>query len=255
MGYPYKLRTDKEDLRDRVFSSTLYPTVAHLPSIVDLRMDMPPVVDQGNLGSCTSNAIADGLMWYYLWKHSGEDSVQLSRLYHYFHERMMEGTITEDSGASIRDGMKVAANGVCPELDWKYLVENFTVTPPASAEQDAPKYRISEYHRVTSLLNLKATLAHGQPVAMGIVIYESFESDGVAKDGRVPLPNPEIEKMLGGHAVLAVGYDDSKELVTVRNSWGDGWGDKGYFYLPYEFFNPMRHLVSDMWTAPGVVGF
>jgi len=103
---------------------------------------------------------------------------------------------------------------------------------------------------VTDLTALKTALAEGYPVVLGINVYESFESDQVAKTGIVPLPE-DSEKLLGGHAVLAVGYKDDvvnidQGVVIVRNSWGEGWGDKGYFYLPYSYFTK---YVSDMWTG------
>ncbi|WP_238473218.1 C1 family peptidase [Desulforamulus profundi] len=161
---------------------------------------------------------------------------------------MLEGTIDEDSGATIRDGMKVLKNiGVCPESDDPYNVDKFTQPPTLRDILDAHHYKISQYHRVSNLTMLKTSLAEGLPVVTGMLVYESFESDEVAKTGTVPIPYTETEQLLGGHAVLVVGYDDTKQWAVVRNSWGENWGDQGYFYLPYQYW--IRGLVIDMWTG------
>lgn len=241
MARKYLLKADPVDTRDFLFS----PKTKELPKRIDLRDKMPPVVDQGRLGSCTSNAIVSGLREYLLLQE-GKD-IRLSRLYHYWHERALEGTINEDSGATLRDGMKVLKKfGVCPEEDFPYEIERFTEQPSEQAEKDAAQFKISEYHRVPTLNKLKAALADGLPVAIGIVVFESFESEEVAQTGIVPMPK-WYEQELGGHAMLAVGYDDEKGHVIVRNSWGPDWGDGGYCYLPYDYF---RHrIVFDMWTG------
>jgi C1A family cysteine protease len=243
----YKLKPDTEDLRDRVFRATLFKTKIVLPKVVDLRNGCSRVVDQGELGSCTANAIASGLREY--WENQTGTITLLSRLWLYWEERNLEGTVNEDSGALIRDGMKVLQQlGCAPEADWPYDITKYRQTPPVQSTIDATKFKITEYHRVTNLTVLKAALAEGYPVVIGIKVYESFESDKVAQTGIVPLPKPG-EKFLGGHAVLAVGYKDdtkTKGFVTCRNSWGENWGDKGYFYLPYGFF---ANYVIDMWTG------
>jgi C1A family cysteine protease len=93
---------------------------------------------------------------------------------------------------------------------------------------------------------MKACLASGYPFIFGFTVYDSFESDAVAKTGIVPMPS-KTELVLGGHAVMAVGYDDSKKWFIVRNSWGEDWGDKGYFYIPYDYLTN-KNLASDFWT-------
>lgn len=245
----YKLKLDTEDLRDKVFRSMRFTTKAVLPKSVDLRSGCSQVVDQGELGSCTANAIASGLREY--WEKQAGKLTPLSRLWLYWEERNMEGTVNEDAGAFIRDGMKVLQKmGCAPEADWPYDVAKFTEAPPTKATTDAALFKITEYHRVTDLTALKSALAEGYPVVLGIGVYESFESDQVAKTGIVPMPK-RGEKLLGGHAVLAVGYKDDANnigqgVVIVRNSWGRSWGDKGYFYLPYSYF---AKYVTDMWTG------
>lgn len=247
----YKLKPDREDLRDRVYRTSFYKIPVGLPKNVDLRAGCSQIVDQGELGSCTANAIASGLREF--WELEAGNLTLLSRLWLYWQERYLEGSVDEDAGATIRDGMKVLQQlGCAPEADWPYDIEKFTQTPPEKATKDAPKYKIAKYHRVPNLTTLKTALAEGYPVVIGIKVYQSFESDQVAKNGVVPLPT-RWEQFLGGHAVLAVGYNDTKgtiyedqSYVICRNSWGETWGDKGYFYLPYSYFNG---YVTDMWTG------
>jgi len=245
----YKLKSDTEDLRDRVFRSTQYKTRSVLPKIVDLRSFCSPVVDQGELGSCTANAIASGLREY--WENLSGKLTLLSRLWLYWKERYIEGTVNEDAGAYIRDGMKVLQKlGCAPEADWPYDITKFKQTPPTKSTTDATRFKITQYHRVTDLVALKSALAEGYPVVIGIKVYESFESYQVAQTGIVSLPE-RGEQFLGGHAVLAVGYKDDTKIkgqgvVICRNSWGESWGDIGYFYLPYSYF---ASYVTDMWTG------
>ncbi|AFM40927.1 xylellain [Desulfosporosinus acidiphilus SJ4] len=244
----YKLKHDKVDARDKIFYSALHKQMT-LPPLVDLRNGCSPVVDQGELGSCTANAIASGLREFQELR-SGK-LTPLSRLWLYWGERKLEGTVDEDSGASIRDGMKILHKfGCAPENDWPYDISKFTQTPPVVSFLDALHYKISEYHRVSDLLALKAALATRYPVVIGIKIYESFESEEVARNGIVPLPQ-QGEQYLGGHAVLAVGYKDDAQntnsgVVICRNSWGGNWGESGYFFLPYAYF---AENVVDMWTG------
>jgi C1A family cysteine protease len=170
----------------------------------------------------------------------------------------MEGTVSEDAGASIRDGMKSVANqGVCPESEWPYNIKKFTVKPTKQCYTDALKFRSVVYRSVPQNLNsIKSALATARGVVFGISVYESFESDAVAKTGIVPLP-AKGEKMLGGHCVRLVGYTDSG-LADVpagyfigMNSWGTGWGLKGFFALPYAYVtNP--NLASDLWVVNAV---
>jgi C1A family cysteine protease len=248
MQRKYLLKRDHPDLRDYVYRSRTIKNVSDLPKTVDLRNNMSPIVDQGQLGSCTANAIVSGLREYLLIK-AQKALVRLSRLFLYYEERKLEGTIAEDSGASLRDGMKVLAQiGVCPEEDYAYDVTKFTTAPSVKAYTDAVLYKISEYHRVVNLNSLKIALSEGQPVVFGFEVYQSFESEKVAKTGIVPKPKKN-ETILGGHAVLAVGYVDkgkSSGRLIVRNSWGQAWGDHGYCYMSYSVFDA---LVMDMWTG------
>ncbi|OCT16483.1 xylellain [Paenibacillus pectinilyticus] len=241
------MKQDLEDLRDLIFHHN-HTDATTLPASVDLRPKLSPVVDQGQLGSCTANAIASGL-GEYLELQAGKPLTRLSRLYLYWHERSMEGTVNNDSGAYIRDGMKVLQTlGCAPETDYPYDISKFTLPPSTKAETDARAFKISEYHRVTDFTSMQAALAAGSPVVLGISVYASFESAAVAATGMVSLPK-HGEQLLGGHAVLAVGYKKIGDALyaIVRNSWGTSWGDHGYFYLPKTFFD--KGYVSDMWTG------
>jgi C1A family cysteine protease len=235
---------DKKDNRDFRFSSK--KTLAEMPLKIDLTPNMPPVYDQGQLGSCTANAIA-GAFEFLLPKEKKEDFTP-SRLFIYYNERAKEGTVNEDAGAMLRDGIKVCAKmGVCKELTWPYIIEQFTVQPTDACYAEALDHQVLKYERLSNdLTGMKQCLASGYPFVFGFTVYESFESTQVAKDGIVPMPGIN-DQALGGHAVLAVGYDDTTRRFMVRNSWGDAWGDKGYFYLPYQFISN-RTLSSDFWT-------
>lgn len=245
----YKLKSDKQDMRDKIYYASTIMQPSQLPKSVDLRKDLSPVVDQGELGSCTANAIVSGLREY-LENVTKQTFKPLSRLYLYWWERFVVGTVNEDSGAYIRDGMKILKKlGSPPETDYPYEISNFTNRPSPKSIIEGISYRISEYRRVLDLNALKVALAEGLPVVTGINVYSSFESDVVAQTGIVPMPDLKKDQLLGGHAVLAVGYDDSKQQVIMRNSWGEDWGDKGYFYLPYKYFTDSNGYVTDMWTG------
>ena len=207
---------------------------------------MPPVYDQGQLGSCTANAI--GAAFEFDQVKEGYKDFMPSRLFIYYNERAMEGTIDTDSGAMIRDGMKsVAKVGVCAEDTWAYDISKFTEKPPTKAYTEAKKHQALLYKRVIPVLHqLQGALAAGYPVVFGFSVYESFMSPDVAKTGEVPLP-PRNEQMIGGHAVVAVGYDDKIQRFIVRNSWGKSWGKKGYCTMPYGYLTDPQ-LARDFWS-------
>jgi C1A family cysteine protease len=237
---------DLPDARDHLYAAPP-ENLAALPAKVDLQDKCPKeVYDQGQLGSCTANAIA-GAFEFDLLKQPLQDFMP-SRLFIYYNERVIEGTVSSDSGAMLRDGIKsVAKQGVCPEPDWGYDTAKFADKPPDSAYGEALKHLVTSYRRVPRVLNqLKGCLAHGYPFVFGFRVYASFESPEVAQTGVVPMPASD-EEALGGHAVLAVGYDDSTQRFLVRNSWGDGWGLGGYFTIPYAYLLD-RGLSSDFWT-------
>lgn len=244
----YHIIKDVHDPRDRQFKVT---HITNLPACVDYRPGMPAVYDQGDLGSCTGNAIAAAVQFDQLKQHL--ESWVPSRLYIYFNERLIEGTVNQDSGAQLRDGIKaIAGYGFCSEEVWPYDVSKFKVKPSVAAYSEARLHKALQYERVGQTANeIKQALAGGYPIVVGIVIFEAFESDEVAETGVVPMPNPLVDQDLGGHAVLIVGYDDAKQHWIMRNSWGPDWGDEGYFYLPYDYLTN-EELATDMWIVTQV---
>ena len=215
-----------------------------LPLAVSLRSKMPPIFNQGQLGSCTANAGA--AMWAFA--HGGGP---YSRLQIYYCERMIEGNVDSDSGAFIRDCIQVLVKtGAGLEADWPYVEANFTQCPPAIEMAEAAQCRATEYSRLMSRADFRNCLAQGHPFCVGITVYSSFESDEVARTGIVPMPS-QTDQLMGGHAVCVIGYNTDfhgRTYYEVRNSWGADWGDQGHFWLPAEYLeNEM--LSQDAWTV------
>jgi C1A family cysteine protease len=236
-------RPDKPDQRDFLYHSA---RVLRLPVSVDLRPQMPPVYDQGELGSCTANAV--GALVHYERRQQHFNDFIPSRLFLYYNERVLEGTVDWDSGAEIRDGIRAMARwGDVPETEWAYDISQFTVKPSDQIYTDALRYRALRYERITQTLSgLKTALANRKAIAFGFTVYTSFMSASVEQTGVVPMPGRN-EKAEGGHAVLLVGYDDRTQRFICRNSWGTGWGMLGYFTMPYAYV-ASTHLASDFWT-------
>lgn len=213
---------------------------------VDLRYKCPPVVDQGQLGSCTANALAGALAFLEI-KDTIPDQA-FSRLYIYYNERVIEGTVGSDAGAEIRDGMKTleTVDGACYETTWPYDINQFTVKPPANAYTEGGAHLVTLYASIQSFTDMQTCLDAGFPFVYGFNVYESFESAEVAATGVVPMPASN-EQLLGGHAVLCVGYDNPSQRFICRNSWGTDWGQAGYFTIPYAYLTNTS-LCSDFWT-------
>jgi C1A family cysteine protease len=239
----YGWTPDVPDQRDFVFAAA---RIATPPPSVDLRPGCPPVYDQGQLGSCTANAIGSAIQFEQI-RQKEPKSFAPSRLFIYYNERVMEHTVGQDAGAQIRDGIKSVNHiGACPETDWPYVITKFTQKPPARAFKDARLGKALSYQRVVQTLDrMRGCLAEGFPIVLGISVYESFESRQVAKSGVVPMP-AKSEKLLGGHAILAVGYHDAEERFIMRNPWGTSWGMKGYFTIPYAYLTD-SNLCDDLW--------
>jgi C1A family cysteine protease len=237
----YNWRPDLPDVRDRLYQVT----AAARPTHVDLRALCSPIEDQGNLGSCTAHAIAGALEFLEI--KAGARFFDVSRLWIYYKERVVEGTVRQDSGAEIRDGVKVCAkDGYCTEAFWPYNIKKFTSRPSRGAYKDAAGRKITEYLRCPTLTECLNSIAEGYPVVFGFTVYDAFEGDKVAETGVLELPGPG-EKPVGGHAVLMVGYDEPTNRVLVRNSWGKDWGQGGYFWMPYQYVGN-RNLADDFWT-------
>lgn len=214
---------------------------------LDLRSKCPSVYDQGHLGSCTANAI--GFCYHFdELKQNISSPFIPSRLFIYYNERNTEGHTDEDSGAEIHDGVNcINTIGVCSEDSWPYDITKFTEKPTDTCYEIAKEHRTVCYRAVEQTIDqLRAAIISGFPIVFGFTVYESFESPDVAKTGNMPMP-VEGEKVLGGHAVAVVGFDDTREVFIVRNSWGENWGDKGYFYMPYSFITS-KDYASDFWV-------
>ena len=211
-----------------------------LPLIVDLRSKCQPILDQGNLGSCTANALVAIV---------GYDKKNLfgSRLFLYYNERMIDGTISEDAGAYLSDGIKsLQTYGLCQESSWPYDISKFTIKPPDSCYEEALNNQALVVENINNTITeMKTSLANNEPFVVGIAIYSSFMTPRVTKTGNVTMPGKK-DYLLGGHAVVCVGYNESKKVWIMRNSWGTNWGDKGYFYLPYAYLTNSS-LSSDLW--------
>lgn len=250
----YNIKRQEDDERDKLFCNYEVSPITHdlqeqlrknrpivVPYRADLRSQCPPVFNQGELGSCSANAGCTNIVMVLK-----KPEVVLSRLYMYYQERAKEGTITEDSGAQMRDICKVAVKGVCEENFFPYVIQDFAKAPTAAANADSVNHKVTAYHSVRTLAEIKQAIGvNGQAVLMGMDVFESFEDEPIALTGKMSMPKAN-EQNLGGHAVLIVGYDDLRKVLIVRNSWGDKWGDKGYFYMPYDYV--LAGFAFDFWV-------
>jgi C1A family cysteine protease len=259
-------KPDLPDHRDHIYAVTA-AVLQKLPPKVDLRTKCPPVYNQGRIGSCTANAIAGAIQFQRRnAKKPQKPDFMPSRLFIYYNERAMEGSIGTDAGAQIRDGIKsVVKQGVCPDALWPYddtpaasdenpvwAADAVPATKPSAVAYKAAKnYQVISYQRLPRVLNsFRGCLAEGNPFVFGFSVYSSlYGADGMPLS-TVPLPGAK-DDLIGGHAVLAVGYDDAKQIFIVRNSWGSKAQDKGYFYLPYAYLTDTG-LSDDFWTIKAV---
>lgn len=256
-GFGWK--PDLPDARDHYFS-VLPATMKKLPVKADLRSKCPPVYDQGAIGSCTANAIA-GAVEFERRRAGQKPGFTPSRLFIYYNERAIEGSVANDAGAYIRDGIKsVNKQGVCPEKLWTYdatpAISDGGPWPAGAKPAQKPTkpcydaafhYQALQYQRVMPMLSqMKGCLAEGNPFVFGFTVYASFYDGNGAPRKVVPMPTPH-ERVLGGHAVLAVGYDDTAQKFIVRNSWGPQNQDKGYFHMPYSYLTD-KDLADDFWV-------
>lgn len=240
-------RPQKPDRRDFLYAPPPQ-FMRSLPPRALVREDMiVPIYDQGDLGSCTGNSVgaADHIEWL---KQGIQPPAIPSRLMIYYGGRQIEGTTDWDAGAELRDVVKsLAAVGTCYEDLWPYDVTQFATQPSAAAYSAAARDKALYYYAlIQNTRVMRSCIADGYPFVFGFTVYDSFMTDAVAANGIVPMPSGS-DAPVGGHAVLAVGYDDSDRMFTCRNSWGAGWGDKGRFYIPYEYLG-RGDLSSDFWT-------
>jgi hypothetical protein len=237
LGRQLVLGACRDDANDDLLRRPFRPSVplANLPPAVDLRPWMTPVEDQGELGSCTANALVGAVE--YLSAREDGTRIDLSRLFVYFHQRLWDGWVREDLGASVSDGVRVLATvGVPTERSWPYRRSLFAVQPPEPLYTEAARHRIADWWSVPVDTDaMRACLAGGFPIVFGTRVTESFMR--APPSGLVPMPggSDRDDARHGRHALLIVGYDDRRRLFVVRNSWGRDWGDLGYCYLPYAY--------------------
>jgi C1A family cysteine protease len=252
MSRHYGWNPDKPDYRDKRYKS-IKPKLkkADLPSSVSLREKMPPIIDQGELGSCTACCISTALMYNRMITNA-TPKFRPSRLFIYYNERVVEKTIYYDSGAEIRTGIKsVNKIGFCDEKFWRYNPAIFKRRPSKDAYRNAGMYKSHEYFRLdnTKIDDLKTCLASGFPFVFGFTVYSNIvESD--TNGGYILMPGQD-DSADGGHAVLCTGYDDTKKCFEIHNSWGTKVGDKGYNYLPYDYMTN-DDLSDDFWTIRSI---
>ena len=235
---------------------------AKLPPSCDLRAWCPPIEDQGQLGSCTANAGA-ALVEYFERKAFGKH-IDASRLFLYKVTRNLSHQ-TGDTGAFLRQTMAgLVLFGVPPEEYWPYVIADFDKEPPAFCYAFAQDYQAISYYRLDppgtskeALLNqIKTNLGAGLPSMFGFTVYNSISQANAT--GKIPYPL-KGEKIVGGHAIVAVGYDDSMKIkntspgatetkgaLLIRNSWGKSWGENGYGWLPYDYV--LKGLATDWWS-------
>ena len=244
MSRIYNLQPQKEDKRDYIYeTNSLEIPSTHFLS--DVQMISCPILDQSNLGSCLSNAT------YALFYIISVSKISLSRLQLYMTNRAIDGSsLTEDSGATIRGCMKaVSKYGLCNEKIWSYDILNFDKLAPSSAFRNLYKLTNFVYTFIKQdSKSIKEVLVSDKPILIGIAIYSSFESTNVTNYGVIPMPDINNEDLLGGHAILLVGYDDKTKVFKFQNSWGVEWGDKGYGYIPYDYVTD-NNLAFDLCTV------
>lgn len=212
------------------------------PPHVNLSYMNPYVYDQGSFGSCVFNAF--GSMFRGRLRKQGHDFVP-SRFFPYYNYRDSINAVSEDTGASMRDGCKMYVKyGTLPEWEWEYKPELFAVKPPDKCYDHAVKHQALQYSRVNQdMASLKTCLALGNTIAAGVRVYESFMQ---SSKGVIPMPK-NGEKYYGGHAVEIVGYSDKIKQFIGKNSWGVDWGIHGYFFIPYDYITSPE-LSDDFWT-------
>jgi C1A family cysteine protease len=235
---------------------------SELPVAIDLREWCSPIEDQGELGSCTAHA-GVGVVEYFEKRAFGKH-IDASRLFLYKVTRNLMN-MTGDTGAFLRTTMEaLVLFGVPPEEYCSYAIADFDKEPNAFLYAFAQNYQTISYYRLDppgiprdELLNrIKTFLAAGLPSLFGFTVYSSIEQAAVT--GKIPYPIPR-EKALGGHAMVAIGYDDKMKIkntypeaqettgaMLIRNSWGTAWGEKGYGWLPYAYVS--KGLAIDWWS-------
>ena len=251
----YRIYNHQKDLQDECHVDSFkeeHYTIAsiNLPKSFDLRQlgFVPSILDQGTLGSCGPCEISNAIR--FCLKKEKTIDFQPSRLFIYYFTRLLEESdVTQDTGISIKGALvTIQKYGACSEINLPYDITKFAIKPSVSemtsALQHIPGFKYKSIPQ--SLISIKQALFSGFPIVLGIQVYTSFESDIVANTGNVPIPNLQSENLLGGHSISIYSFNDTTQLFTCSNSWGNNWGQDGYFTIPYAYLlNP--NLASDFW--------
>src|SRR6266700_3214177 len=243
------------DFPDRTNDRVFVPKALRLDPAGNLPVNLlPPVFNQGHLGSCTGASTGRGSIMYLIAKENQPRNM-MSALFAYYNARLLEGNQKSDVGAQIRDVLKgIIKYGLCAESLHPYVETSFAIKPSDKAYHDGSFTEVDSYERIDEvgsarLTPAKAAIAQGWPINFGFTVYESFESQEVARTGLMPMPLSS-EAVVGGHAVWAFAYDDSRGF-RIRNSWGPDWGIHGDFWMPYDYF-ANDGLVTDLWVPKSV---
>lgn len=249
-NHPHILLTPSELSRRRskkMFGSSF--TSDNIPSSFSLKSKITSIYDQGNSNSCTANAICQHINMI------KTINFNPSRMYLYYQERYIEAgdntSKVSDSGADPTDGLSWAVSyGICQENTWPFDLSKVNVKPPVSCDEEAKLHKISNIvnldqkddsnYKTNTISAIKSSISKGFPVLVGVSVYESFYQNDSNITGKISLPDKDNEKLLGGHEILLVGFDDNTQQFTFVNSWGSSWGDNGFGYLLYDFIGDMN---------------
>jgi C1A family cysteine protease len=244
---------DKYDARDYIYKANNFKW--GFPLKFNLKGLMPPVLNQGNLGSCVSNAVSNVLRYTDI-KNKRTNNLNIkiySRLFNYYNTRVLENSIFKDNGCQIRNAIKVINKiGSTDEKFWPYIITKFQDKPNKLSYDDAIKRKITKYRRVNqNQYDIKSCINLGYPIIIGILCFSSMFTINVSKTGNIPYPKSD-QQILGGHCIILVGYDDTTQTYEFQNSWGTDWGNKGYGKIPYKFVeNP--NYATDFWMIENTI--
>lgn len=220
-----------KDARDYKYSKIIAPQfLSRLPSQFSLQNKIAIILDQGDVGSCVSNAFALCINML------TNKYVRISRLFHYYCGRAIQGdSSTVDTGLNIRNAANIIRKfGACSEQKWPYVTANYTVLPPLGVFKASKLFKKYNYTFIAQdLISLKSCLLVSKsPIIFGFYVYDSFLS---SQNGVIPMPDITTEPLQGGHCMLIIGYNDATQRFTCANSWGSSWGDRGLCYIPYAY--------------------
>lgn len=227
----FTVRKDRIDYRDMIYS---FKKDIPLKQYVDLRPYASAVEDQLHLGSCVGQAVVGAyeLMTRKLYIDQFTD---LSRLFVYYNARALDNSIEEDVGSYTRDGIKALHKwGVCEEIIWPYLINKFADAPSIAAYEDALKRVVKNYYRLIRTDDILQALNSEYPVVTSMNVYNTFYDLSLPREILLKMPTTS-DDIIGGHAVVLVGYNLDNKTFMARNSFGESWGEDGYFYVPFEY--------------------